>query len=195
MTLVAGGVGITPCMSIVRDLTDRGWHGRIDLLQFARRPAEVIFGDELRYLAARHPNLHVHTSVTGEAPADWAGLRGHLTAQLLRECVPDVADRPALVCGPDAMANAVRGVLAEAGVPADRIKIESFTPSAAAAASVEADAGAAAATATFAASGKTAPLSPGRTVLEAPSRPAWRSTTSAGRASAARAGASCSRAR
>src|SRR5579871_2682082 len=36
--LIAGGVGITPLMSILRDLTDRNWPGRIDLVFSVRSP-------------------------------------------------------------------------------------------------------------------------------------------------------------
>ncbi len=166
VTLIAGGVGVTPVMSILRDLTDHSWPGRIDLVFSVRSPADVIFADELRYLTSRHPNLHVHVTVTRDPPADWAGIRGRVTAGLLKGLIPDLTDRPAFVCGPDEMARAVRDELAAAGVPSDRVTLESFTPAAAAAPAVVDD-GVAAVTLTFAGSGKTAPLAAGRTVLEA----------------------------
>jgi ferredoxin len=70
------------------------------------------------------------------------------------------------------MAVAVRDELLAAGVPAERIHLESFTPAAAVARDEGARpederAGAATATVTFARSGRTAPLPPGKTVLEA----------------------------
>ena len=170
VTLVAGGVGVTPNMSILRDLTDRAWPGKIDLLFVVRSADDVIFADELRYLAGRHDNLHVHVSVTRDAPADWPGLRGRLTADAIRAAVPDVADRPAFICGPDAMADAARAELVAAGVPAGRITVESFTPAAAAAppADVGGDVGAdAAVTVTFARSAKSAPMTGRQSVLEA----------------------------
>jgi ferredoxin-NADP reductase/DMSO/TMAO reductase YedYZ heme-binding membrane subunit len=128
--LLAGGVGITPVMSILRDLTDRCWLGKIDLVFSVRTPADIIFADELRLLSARHPNLHVHLTCTRDIPADWPGERGRITADLLRKLVPDLVTRPAFICGPDAMAQAARQELINAGVPADRITLESFTPAA-----------------------------------------------------------------
>jgi ferredoxin-NADP reductase/DMSO/TMAO reductase YedYZ heme-binding membrane subunit len=170
--LIAGGVGITPVMSILRDLTDRCWPGKIDLLFSVRSPEDVIFKDELRYLAARYPNLRVHVTVTRDAAADWSGLRGRITGDLLRQCVPDVVQRPAFICGPDAMAASARDELISVGVPAARINVESFTPAGAVAmdntaAPAEEMAAAARATVTFQRSGRSAPLPANKTVLEA----------------------------
>jgi ferredoxin-NADP reductase/DMSO/TMAO reductase YedYZ heme-binding membrane subunit len=169
--LIAGGVGITPVMSILRALTDRCWPGKIDLLFSVRSPEDIIFRDELRYLAARHPNLKVHFTITREA-ADWSGLRGRITGEMLRQCVPDVVQRPAFICGPNAMAEAAREELISVGVPAERINVESFTPAGAVAkdnAEVPADemAGASRATVTFQRSGQSAPLPQNKTVLDA----------------------------
>jgi ferredoxin-NADP reductase len=166
--LIAGGVGITPVMSILRDLTDRCWPGTIDLVFSVRTAADVIFADELRYLAARHPNLRVHVTITRGAPTDWPGLRERITGELLKRLVPDVASRPAFVCGPDLMAAAVREELLALGVPASRITLESFTPAAAAPPGDEApsDAGAAVSV-TFARSDRTASLSGRKTILDA----------------------------
>ena len=47
--LIAGGIGITPMMSIVRSLTDRGWNGDIYLLFSVRTRADIVFREELAY--------------------------------------------------------------------------------------------------------------------------------------------------
>ena len=129
--LLAGGVGITPAMSILRDLTDRSWPGKIDLVFSIRSPSDLIFDEELRYLANRHSNLHVHVTVSRDAGPEWKGLHGRITADLLKLCVPDVVDRPVFICGPDAMAMATRNELLGLGVSPERIHLESFTPAAA----------------------------------------------------------------
>jgi len=170
--LVAGGVGITPVMSILRDLTDRCWPGKIDLVFSVRTPVDVIFADELRTLASRHQNVRIHLTFTREIPSDWPGPRGRITRDLLRELVPDLATRPALVCGPDAMANGIREELIAAGVPLNRITLESFTPSASVAKDAgmtpaEAMAGSEKIQVSFLKSGKTAVLTGNATVLDA----------------------------
>ena len=170
--LIAGGVGVTPVMSILRDLTDRCWPGQIDLVFSVRTPADVIFADELHYLAGRFPNVHVHVTVTRDAPADWTGPTGHVTADMLRRLVPDVAARPAFICGPDALAKGAKDELLAAGVPEGRITVESFTPAPAKAAPGGTDEAAAdepdstTGTVTFQRSGQSAPLSPRKTILD-----------------------------
>jgi ferredoxin-NADP reductase/DMSO/TMAO reductase YedYZ heme-binding membrane subunit len=169
VVLIAGGVGITPVMSILRDLTDRCWPGKIDLVFSVRSAMDVIFADELRFLAGRHTNLHLHITVTRDAPGDWSGPRGRVTGELLRMLIPDVAVRPAFVCGPDSMAAAARDELLALGIPAERITLESFTPAAAAPPGNAAvmDSGVGAVSVTFARSDRTASLTSGKSILDA----------------------------
>jgi ferredoxin-NADP reductase len=115
----------------VRELTDRSWSGKIDLIFSVRSSSDVIFADELHFLSSRHPNLKVHITITRDAPAGWSGPRGRITADLLKRLVSEVVSRPAFVCGPDAMAADVRVVLLGLGVPSSCITLESFTPAAA----------------------------------------------------------------
>ena len=56
----------------------------------------------------------------------WAGRRGRIDAATLAEVVPDAADRETFVCGPGPYMDAVRPLLAEAGVPSVRTHEESF---------------------------------------------------------------------
>lgn len=123
--LIAGGVGITPMMSVIRYLTARGWPGTLHLLYAVRTSADVIFGDELRALAAAHPGLRVTITVSGDDPT-WNGARGRITPALIADAVPDLAGVPALLCGPDAMMAATRAMLRELGVPDAAIHEEAF---------------------------------------------------------------------
>jgi ferredoxin-NADP reductase len=59
LLLLSGGSGITPVMSILRDLAARGAVGDVVMLHYARSRADVIFGRELASLAASHPGLRV----------------------------------------------------------------------------------------------------------------------------------------
>jgi len=123
--LLAGGVGITPLMSMVRWLTDRAWPGQIHLICAVRTSRDVIFGDELGYLAARFPNLHL--VITASAPdAAWTGERGQISADLLTRTVPQLASMPVFLCGPAPMMTAMTALLGGLGVPADAIHTEAF---------------------------------------------------------------------
>uniref|UniRef100_UPI003B3AD71F flavin reductase family protein n=1 Tax=Brevibacterium sediminis TaxID=1857024 RepID=UPI003B3AD71F len=56
----------------------------------------------------------------------WTGRRGRIDASTLAEVVPDAADRETFVCGPGPYMEAVRPLLAEAGVASARMHEESF---------------------------------------------------------------------
>lgn len=162
--LIAGGVGITPVMSILRDLVDRSWPGQIDLIYSIRSADESIFARELDEIAAEHPNVRVHRTITRDAPPDWTGRRGRIDASAIRELVPDAGRRRAFVCGPNEMADAVREQLRAVGIPEWRITIESFTPVATA---VPAPGVGVSANVVFARSNVSLRVEPGTTLLDA----------------------------
>ncbi len=128
--LIAGGVGITPLMSIIRYLTDRSWPGQIHLLFSSKKRVDLIFAEELAYLERRFPNLHVCHTLSREdgkgEVSDWKGERGTITRELLARVMPDVARGPVYLCGPDGMMAAVRKVLLEMGLPEGLLKTEAF---------------------------------------------------------------------
>lgn len=127
IVLIAGGVGITPMMSVIRYLTDRAWRGGVHLVACSRHERDVIFAHELGLLAARHANLRT-TTVLSDPGDGWEGPRGRLTVQLLRELVPDAATQRVHLCGPPAMMDAVGAMLVEIGVTKDQIHTEKFGP-------------------------------------------------------------------
>src|SRR6202012_104929 len=75
IVLIAGGIGITPMMSVTRSLTDRGWRGDIYLVFAVRKRSDIVFETELEYLRARNPKLHVLVTLT-EPDDAWTGARG-----------------------------------------------------------------------------------------------------------------------
>jgi ferredoxin-NADP reductase len=129
IVLIAGGVGITPMMSVLRYLTDTAWPGEIFFIYSARSPDEIVFREEIEYLERRHPNLHTLVVVSGRpAGTSWLGPEGLLTRELLMNEVPDIASRRIHLCGPPPMMAAVRQQLAELGVPDAQIRTEAFGP-------------------------------------------------------------------
>lgn len=171
VVLIAGGVGVTPLMSSIRYLTDQSWEGEIFLIYACASLEDVIFREELEYLSGRHPNLHVTITLDREDSPGWKGPRGYVTKELLLSAVPDIAARRVHLCGPPPMMEAVQSALAESGVPAEQVKTEVFlspeprrVPLPAAADTVPQQEAPAC---VFALSGKSAPLPPEKTVLEA----------------------------
>ena len=178
--MVAGGVGITPLMSKIRYLTDLGWPGEIHLLYAVKTEGDIIFREELEYLQRRFSNLRVTITLSRDSGSSWQGERGRITPELLNRLVPLLPSHRVHICGPVQMMDSVGEMLRGLGVPAGQIKRESFTrvagtdPRATEATALEytgtlvmpngADH---MASITFARAGKSKPLSPRQTVLEA----------------------------
>ncbi|WP_328454397.1 ferredoxin reductase family protein [Streptomyces sp. NBC_00386] len=113
--LIAGGVGITPLRALFETLP-----GRVTLLYRARTAEDLALGGELEDIA-RWRGARVLYALNA---AD--GTRPRLTAESLRETVPDIAEHDVYLCGPPAMARDLYGELRAAGVPDRRIHHESF---------------------------------------------------------------------
>lgn len=123
VVLIAAGSGVTPMMSVIRTLLSAPAASRVALLCSDRSEEEVIFADELLRLAEGNPErLSVTHVLTGQrGRLDAAGVRGWLT-----ELRPS-DDARYYLCGPEALMDTVRGVLAELGVPDDRVHHERYT--------------------------------------------------------------------
>lgn len=126
LVLVAGGIGITPCVSLLRDATHQGSDRPIRLLYSNRSPAQAAFLEELRTLAQRNPHLRLLVTLTGPADGAWDGLRGRIDAAMLRQALQGLDAPQCYVTGAPAMVEEIRARLAEAGVPDDAVLDESF---------------------------------------------------------------------
>jgi ferredoxin-NADP reductase len=126
IVLIAGGVGITPMMSITRYLTERSWSGDIFLIYACRTPADFIFAREIGLLEQTHPNVHVTVAMSSPEGTDWKGPRGRLTKELMAQSVPDIASRRIHLCGPPLMMDAIKALLTELGVRVEQVKTEAF---------------------------------------------------------------------
>lgn len=175
VVLIAGGVGITPMMSVTRALTDMCWPGEIHFVVACRDPEHFIFESEIKRLDERYDNLHVHVAMS-RIEKDLDGYRkGRLSKELLAEWVPDIATKRVHICGAPAMMEATKGMLAKLEVPADNIHTENFgstqKPKAKVAKGQEAhEPKATGAKVTFATSGKSTELLADETILEAAER-------------------------
>jgi len=130
LVFLAGGSGITPFMSIIRDAFDRGEAAsplRIHLLYGSRVPDDIIFGAELAALAEEHPGLH-YSPIISEPPPGYEGLTGFLDATAIREQVGDLSGKTFYVCGPNVMYDFCLESLTELGVPQYKIKRELYGP-------------------------------------------------------------------
>ena len=134
VVLIAGGVGITPLMSILRNLTDRSWGGTIYFINAMRTMDDGIFADEIAGLAERFENVRVLTYYSQSKPSTidstssgrWLVRHGYINASDISAFVPDLKELPIFLCGPDPMMQAVRKTIVSLGIPNEQISTEEF---------------------------------------------------------------------
>jgi ferredoxin-NADP reductase len=126
IVLIAGGVGITPMMSITRYLTERSWAGDIFFVYACRAPTDFIFANEVAALQRVNPKLRVVVTMSRPEGTNWTGRRGRITKELLTQTVPNLASRRIHLCGPPLMMESTKAILAELGVAPDKVKTELF---------------------------------------------------------------------
>jgi ferredoxin-NADP reductase len=122
--LIAGGIGITPFRSILGDLAARQSRARPTLL-YSNASPEIPFRGFFDGLVADWPGLHVVYTVT-RPTAGWQGPTGRFDAGFIRHHVPEPSSHVYFLCGPTALVESARAILAEIGVDAARIKHEAF---------------------------------------------------------------------
>ncbi|HET9271667.1 MAG TPA: iron-sulfur cluster-binding domain-containing protein [Vicinamibacterales bacterium] len=125
LALIAGGIGITPLLSMLRHAVATDPGRPIVLLYSARARESLAFLGELKLIAERHPQVRIGVTLSqpGAAPP-WR--TGRVDAAFVRQYVPHAAHTVFCLCGPAAMMTDVSALLAAEGVPASQIRFEQF---------------------------------------------------------------------
>lgn len=125
---IAGGIGITPFISMLRHATFAALPHRIVLLYSNRRPEEAAFLGELQRLEGENPNFRLVATMTRmqESRLPWIGETGKIDAALLKRVTAGLANPVCYVAGPPALVAAMRSALEAAGFDGDDIRSEEF---------------------------------------------------------------------
>ncbi|MEB0140649.1 MULTISPECIES: 2Fe-2S iron-sulfur cluster-binding protein [unclassified Undibacterium] len=132
VVLIAGGIGITPMMSMLNCTLPQQPGREVWLFYGVRQQNELVMRAHLEHLAADYPQFHLRFCFSDtEAIADAADLgcqyRGRIDVTLLRRQLP-LKPFHYYICGPTPMLESLVPALKEWGVPQNRIHFESFGP-------------------------------------------------------------------
>jgi len=127
LVFLAGGCGVTPFMSIIRETVEKKRPLHIQLLYGSRSSDDIVFKEELKQIADGHPNIKVDLIIS-ESPEGWSGRCGLLDAAMIRSCVDPVQGKTFYMSGPDRMHDLCADALESLGVPRRRIKREACGP-------------------------------------------------------------------
>jgi 3-phenylpropionate/trans-cinnamate dioxygenase ferredoxin reductase subunit len=124
LVFVAGGIGITPFMSMFRSMRDTDTKREVLLIWGNKTEKDILFADELdeiRRSVGTFDIVHVMSH-----QEDFEGEKGYITEEILRKYVQEFSGKEYFVCGPPVMMNLVDGVLQRVGVTNRRIHMERF---------------------------------------------------------------------
>lgn len=125
LLFLAAGSGVTPLMSLLRELAQTGMPADVVLMYYVRTRLDLIFASELRELAERHATLRVQPVYELEQELADGELSGRPSRAQFDAAIPDLNERHVYVCGPTGFMDAVRG-LCDGIAPA--FHAEAFTP-------------------------------------------------------------------
>jgi ferredoxin-NADP reductase len=124
---LSGGSGITPVMSMARELADASLPVDVIFLHAGRTPTDLVFRGELANLATRLKGFRLYLlpeNLTGEK--SWPGLSGRISRELFQLIAPDFSERVVMCCGPAPFMASARKISGELGVPTENYIEESF---------------------------------------------------------------------
>ena len=125
---IAGGIGITPFMSILRQAAKDGFAQRISLLYSNRRPEDAAFLAELQQLDRANDRFRLVATMTEMAKSAlaWYGETRLADAGLLQAATRGLAAPIHYLAGPPAMVAGMRKMMNTAGIDDDDIRSEDF---------------------------------------------------------------------
>ena len=135
VVLIAGGIGITPMLSMVNWAMQEQPEREVWLFYGVREAAELVMLPQLQALAAKHPNFHLHLCFSGSPstaePRERAALvhqhHSRIDVRLLRSVLP-LKPYHFYLCGPTALLVSLVPALEGWGVAGERIHFEAFGP-------------------------------------------------------------------
>ncbi|MBD3391718.1 MAG: oxidoreductase [Chitinivibrionales bacterium] len=128
VTFIAGGIGITPIMSMLRYMRDTGMDINAALLYANKTREDIAFADELRGMSSgEHPVVKL-THFLEEPPAGWEGQQGRITADHAgRFGAQPFAKSAFYICGPPPMMQGLLKGLKQKGISSRKIHYELFS--------------------------------------------------------------------
>jgi ferredoxin-NADP reductase len=125
MVCIAGGSGITPFMSMVREIIECGLDRTVYLFYGNKTTDDVIFGSEFERLAGRFDNIH-YIPVVEEPSGGYGGACGFITRNLMQEVLENIENKSFFICGPQGLYDFCLPQVEEMGVPRRKIKQEMY---------------------------------------------------------------------
>jgi ferredoxin-NADP reductase len=125
MVCIAGGSGITPFMSMIREIIECGLDRTVYLFYGNKTTDDIIFGSEFEHLSRRFDHIH-YIPVVEEPSGGYGGACGFITRELMQEVLADIENKSFFICGPQGLYDFCLPQVEDMGVPKRKIKQEMY---------------------------------------------------------------------
>ena len=125
MVCIAGGSGITPFMSMIREVIECGLDRTVYLFYGNKTTDDIIFGAELARISERFENIN-YIPVIEEASADYGGACGFITRDVIRAALEEIEEKSYFICGPMGLYEFCLPELETLGIPRRKIRQEMY---------------------------------------------------------------------
>ena len=127
LLLIAGGIGVTPFIPIIRHLEAHSFPIRVSLLLSNKNSTNVPFLPHLKAIAAQHPTrFDLLLCVTQEKEVTLPTIAGRISAETISGFFADFTAAGVYVCGPEPFIQASLALLASLKVPSNAVSLERF---------------------------------------------------------------------
>ncbi len=127
MVFIAGGIGITPLRSMMREMMNKKMKAPIYLIYSNRYCEDTAYLEEMDDMERAYGAFKMVATLTGEHPPGWTGKTGRVDAAMLAPILAQTATNGQFfMCGPNPFMDSVRVILEQAGVDKKRIHQERF---------------------------------------------------------------------
>ena len=123
---VAGGIGITPLLSMLKYALASGDTRKLFFFYASRHLEDLVFDGEIADLAKQYPNLTYVPIISGDKDLAWEGRRGRISQELMDEVGVNFKRAEVYTCGPNAMMDNVEEFALDAGLKKSDFHKEQF---------------------------------------------------------------------
>ncbi|MFW9942283.1 MAG: flavin reductase family protein [Candidatus Thorarchaeota archaeon] len=125
LVFIAGGSGITPFISMLRNITEQNLKLNVWLFFGCLNENDILFRDELEDIQTRRTSIKIHYILSEPEPS-WTGACGFITKDKILGEIKSVEKKYFYIVGNRAMYSFIQKQLEELNIPRHRVIFESY---------------------------------------------------------------------